>query len=385
MCGPGLDSICKRTLSPLPSKPINQRHQDGQNEECNFQQCMDVDADRTCVLFEVLPAEEATAWFDDHAERSPGEAAKPGGEEQESQSSAASDPPWPVVTPHGSPQVTPRQAADDSGNTTPIARPSVQSSPFVDFDGQGVLFGFTIRRADGVELGMEVVPDEESQELVVQEVLKDGAVAAWNRLCVGTPTSVKEVKPGDRVVSVNDISGCCDSMLDQCRNRQLLKLIVVRGEGVRRYATPTLGWPIPVAWVPVEVPLGVAPYPWTMWPGGCWNPYDNLPGDGLEQSAENELGQHLSNGDSGDQQPQMWWKSGETEPTPILEGSEQLPEVSHGQSSTEPYISDKSSEDGQQEDAVVLEKGGDLSYASRQVEEGFEEEIAGFAICSPQV
>mmetsp|Transcript_104676 Transcript_104676/g.181896 ORF Transcript_104676/g.181896 Transcript_104676/m.181896 type:complete len:672 (-) Transcript_104676:93-2108(-) len=370
---------------------------DGKHEECHFHQCMDVDADRTDVLFEVVPAEEATTWFDDRAEGSPGGAANSGGgsgvadgEEHDPQSSApASDPPWSVVTPPGSPQVTPRHPVNDSGNSTPTARPPVQSSPFVDFDGQGVLFGFTIRRADGVELGMEVVPDEDSQELVVQEVLENGAVAAWNRLCVGTPTSVKEVKPNDRVVSVNDKTGCCESMLDECRNKQLLKLVVVRGECVRRYETHPLGWPVPVYWIPVEVPIGAPAYPWMpMWPAGCWNPYDNLTPDGGEQSAENDLGQPLATPDGSEQpsQNECWWNSDDAEPTPIPAGSEHVPEVSRGQSSTDPYISDQSSEGGHHEDAVELEKGGDALDSPRPeeaatdccgpAEEGSEEEAA---------
>jgi len=38
------------------------------------------------------------------------------------------------------------------------------------------------------------------------------------------------VKKGDRIISVNTVSGCGKKMLEECKNNQLLRLTLVRGE-----------------------------------------------------------------------------------------------------------------------------------------------------------
>ena len=36
--------------------------------------------------------------------------------------------------------------------------------------------------------------------------------------------------PRDRIVSVNQLTGDCQKMLMECKNKQLLKFVVIRGE-----------------------------------------------------------------------------------------------------------------------------------------------------------
>jgi hypothetical protein len=38
------------------------------------------------------------------------------------------------------------------------------------------------------------------------------------------------VKKGDRIISVNTVSGCGKKMLEECKNNQLLRLTLIRGE-----------------------------------------------------------------------------------------------------------------------------------------------------------
>jgi len=46
------------------------------------------------------------------------------------------------------------------------------------FDSGAVCYGFTLRRADGVGLGMDVLRSDENRTLLVTSVLPGGAVEA---------------------------------------------------------------------------------------------------------------------------------------------------------------------------------------------------------------
>merc|ERR1719230_968314 len=92
------------------------------------------------------------------------------------------------------------------------------------------IFSFTLRNADGSDLGLNVSHHEDDKALRVEGVRPEGAVEAWNRQCVGSTASEKAVLPGDRIVSVNGVSQDPAAMLEECRDKQLLKLTVLRGE-----------------------------------------------------------------------------------------------------------------------------------------------------------
>jgi len=90
------------------------------------------------------------------------------------------------------------------------------------------MFSFTLRKADGTDLGLNVSHTEDDKALTVEGVRPEGAVEAWNRQCTGSTASEKAVCTGDRIVSVNGVINDPIKMLEECRDRQLLKLTVVR-------------------------------------------------------------------------------------------------------------------------------------------------------------
>jgi hypothetical protein len=90
-----------------------------------------------------------------------------------------------------------------------------------------VEFSFTIRKADGMELGLNISHQDGEQMLRVEGVRPDGAVEAWNRQCFGHAAD-KAVRVGDKIVSVNTVSKDPAKMLEECRNKHLLKLSVLR-------------------------------------------------------------------------------------------------------------------------------------------------------------
>jgi hypothetical protein len=102
------------------------------------------------------------------------------------------------------------------------------------------MFSFTLRKADGTDLGLNVSHHEDDKALRVEGVRPDGAVEAWNRQCVGSTASEKAVLPGDRIVSVNGVVNNPAKMLEECRDRQLLKITVLRGEAASIHKTPSL-------------------------------------------------------------------------------------------------------------------------------------------------
>ena len=112
---------------------------------------------------------------------------------------------------------------------SPVSQKSPAQPSVWHFDGGGLGFHFTIRRADAVDTGLDLVANTGTGELIVQTISEDCAGGAWKRLCTG-PRSVKWVMPRDRIVSVNQLTGDCQKMLMECKNKQLLKFVVIRGE-----------------------------------------------------------------------------------------------------------------------------------------------------------
>eukprot|EP00933_Yihiella_yeosuensis_P071176 TRINITY_DN79378_c0_g1_i1.p1 TRINITY_DN79378_c0_g1~~TRINITY_DN79378_c0_g1_i1.p1 ORF type:complete len:460 (+),score=133.26 TRINITY_DN79378_c0_g1_i1:68-1447(+) len=107
--------------------------------------------------------------------------------------------------------------------------------------GGSGLFSFTLRKADGAELGLNVSHHEDDKVLRVEGVRPDGAVEAWNRQCHGSPFAEKAVLSGDRIICVNSVYYDPVKMLEECKDKQLLKLTIVRGN-----------FPLPPAPVPSQ-------------------------------------------------------------------------------------------------------------------------------------
>lgn len=93
-------------------------------------------------------------------------------------------------------------------------------------------FDFTLRLADDVGLGVDLAARVDgNQALVIQGVLQNGAIAAWNKQCYdGTSKRFKSIFPGDAIVSVNGKTEQLD-MLHECQTKMLLKLTVFRAMG----------------------------------------------------------------------------------------------------------------------------------------------------------
>jgi len=165
----------------------------------------------------------------------------------------------PIDSPQSTPDVSPRCLSPQTCSSSTCTQSSQvpPSSPYFSVGGS-VLFCFTLRRADGFGVGLDVSRDEGNQELVVEKIIPGGAVEAWNRQCFAGPCASKALVPSDRIVCVNSQTTCA-GMLDECRERQLLKIFVVRGD-LPHYEIP-LGWcgatstPVPVQYIPIPVPI----------------------------------------------------------------------------------------------------------------------------------
>eukprot|EP00401_Gymnodinium_catenatum_P028085 CAMPEP_0117505622 /NCGR_PEP_ID=MMETSP0784-20121206/25478_1 /TAXON_ID=39447 /ORGANISM="" /LENGTH=447 /DNA_ID=CAMNT_0005301051 /DNA_START=78 /DNA_END=1421 /DNA_ORIENTATION=- len=100
-------------------------------------------------------------------------------------------------------------------NKTPsTATPSSPGSPF----------GLTLRRVDGMPLGLEVRPDDANSCLHVERVQPGTVADAWNKQCAGEQ---RVIMSGDRVISVNGARAPA-AMRNECCQKLLLRLEVVR-------------------------------------------------------------------------------------------------------------------------------------------------------------
>jgi len=125
------------------------------------------------------------------------------------------------------PKRTPRQS---HGKITPgMKTPTIAASPFVICESGGTVFGFTIRKADGCSLGLDINHTDMGNWLHVTGIKPGGAIHAWNKQCMGGPAGGKAVMPGDRIVKVNNATTPTE-MLQECREQKLLKFMVQRGE-----------------------------------------------------------------------------------------------------------------------------------------------------------
>ena len=83
-------------------------------------------------------------------------------------------------------------------------------------------FSFTLRKAPNVELGLDVQFLSDGNYLSITQIKSDGAIAAWNRQCVGEP---REINAGDDIICVNGYTDA-KSMLHQCQTLACLKMTV---------------------------------------------------------------------------------------------------------------------------------------------------------------
>lgn len=107
------------------------------------------------------------------------------------------------------------------------------------------VFGLTLRVADGAEMGLvcSTSPVDSTSPFVrIESIMPGGAAEAWNRQCGSSGAAEKVLRPGDKIVRVNDQAHSADQMLKECKSARLLRLQVVRvGEGVEEVKEQALG------------------------------------------------------------------------------------------------------------------------------------------------
>lgn len=109
-------------------------------------------------------------------------------------------------------------------------------------DIDAYIFNLTLRVADGLDLGLTTSQNGRGSTLRIERVLPGGAAEAWNRQCSSSGAASRVLLVGDRIVSVNDIAGNPQAMVQECSNRRLLRLQVVRSSRCQQQliASPTL-------------------------------------------------------------------------------------------------------------------------------------------------
>jgi len=127
-----------------------------------------------------------------------------------------------ALSPSTSVMPTPPKALSLANSLLPAA-PGLKS-------GSSCIFSFTLRKADETDLGLNVSHLENDKVLFVEGVRTEGAVDAWNRQCMGSAFPEKAVMPGDRIFSVNGVTYNPEKMLEECKDRQLLRLSIARGD-----------------------------------------------------------------------------------------------------------------------------------------------------------
>lgn len=139
----------------------------------------------------------------------------------------------------GTPQRTPLSLANS------LTPPQAGSELFAGMQrNQPNTYCFTLRKADNADLGLNVSHHDSDRVLRVEGVRPEGAVEAWNRQCGGA-SAEKAVRPGDTIISVNNISYDPAKMLQECKDKQLLRLTIMRGPpSPATEATPKASAPV---------------------------------------------------------------------------------------------------------------------------------------------
>mmetsp|Transcript_21749 Transcript_21749/g.49498 ORF Transcript_21749/g.49498 Transcript_21749/m.49498 type:complete len:396 (+) Transcript_21749:108-1295(+) len=141
-------------------------------------------------------------------------------------------PAFPFATPKGPPPQSPLAQLSlaealpppqTPPQRTPLSLANSLSPP--SQNGDMSRLQITLRKADGAELGLYLLCSDTEQGLRVEGVRPEGAVQAWNRQC---QDKSKEIVNGDRIVSVNGITQDPDRMLEECKEKQLLRLVIER-------------------------------------------------------------------------------------------------------------------------------------------------------------
>lgn len=93
--------------------------------------------------------------------------------------------------------------------------------------GDGAMFTFAIRKADNVQLGLNITPSVDNGSFVIEDVLKDGAVMAWNKQVADSAKKVQALRAGDVIVAINGATSC-NAMLNEMKTTLFMRMTVHR-------------------------------------------------------------------------------------------------------------------------------------------------------------
>lgn len=82
-------------------------------------------------------------------------------------------------------------------------------------------------RRKGARLGLKLVQHPSKKSLLIKEVLS-GLASQFNT----SAANKDKIRPGDKIVRVNDVEVNCNAMLEECKNKNILELEIHRGSVV---------------------------------------------------------------------------------------------------------------------------------------------------------
>lgn len=84
-------------------------------------------------------------------------------------------------------------------------------------------YEITLTRVEGTPLGMRVANDDQ-RTVMIEDIVEGGAIAAFNR-----ESEDKVVRPGDRIVAVNAVSGDAHEVVAELQRSNTMSIRFLRG------------------------------------------------------------------------------------------------------------------------------------------------------------
>lgn len=92
------------------------------------------------------------------------------------------------------------------------------------------VFSFTIRKTQGIALGLVWSPEQQGRVLYIESILPGSSIDIWNQQCATAGEFSKQVHPGEYLIGVNTVAYDAQGMIGECNAKQLLRLTVCRAE-----------------------------------------------------------------------------------------------------------------------------------------------------------
>ncbi|CAJ1352728.1 unnamed protein product [Effrenium voratum] len=89
----------------------------------------------------------------------------------------------------------------------------------------GFTFEVLLMKPSGAFLGIDTLPAPDMPCLIVKQILKGGAVSAWNNQCKGNAFAVQA---GDHIVQVNGVFNDITALMEEMRACSELRITIMR-------------------------------------------------------------------------------------------------------------------------------------------------------------